>query len=57
MGICPSVMKHYDGVGGGLGQRYVTPFSLANRAYCLAAIQVLHNAVGGGCQLSRKKAL
>ena len=53
MGICPSVMKRYDGVGG-LGQRYVTPFFLANSAYCLAAIQVLHN-VGGGVSFPGKK--
>ena len=28
MGICPSVTKRYEGVGGGLRQRYVTSFVL-----------------------------
>ena len=26
MGICPSVTKRYEGVGGGVRQRYVMPF-------------------------------
>ena len=33
MGVCPSVMKRYEGVGGGLHQRYVTSFFLANTAW------------------------
>ena len=33
MGVCPSVTKRYDGVGGGLRQRYVTSFFLANNAW------------------------
>ena len=26
MGICPSATKRYEGVGGGVRQRYITPF-------------------------------
>ena len=33
MGVCPSVTKRYEGVGGGLRQRYVTSFFLANTAW------------------------
>ena len=43
VGICPSVTKRYEGVGGGgLRQRYVTSFFLAN---CLVYRHVRH-----GCQ-------
>ena len=32
MGVCPSVTKCYEGVEGGLRQRYVTSFFFANTA-------------------------